>query len=132
MVAGIAWRHMVGLRLKYLFVVLFLFINMALMQLVAYGCSGNYTVGNTGNPQCFNIRDSSMYYFVDREDGLPTSQDLDGDSTMGMLACPLDFEEWYKDQPRGGFTREGQPSFVAIQHSPFISLPYNVKCEKMS
>jgi hypothetical protein len=47
-----------------------------LIQLVAYGAPDVYLTANTGNPYCYNNRDSIMYWFIHRADGFPTKYDL--------------------------------------------------------
>jgi hypothetical protein len=52
-----------------------------LMQLIAYGASDVYLTGITGNPQCYNIRNSMIHYFINHDDGLPVKEDLDIDNS---------------------------------------------------
>lgn len=47
-----------------------------LIQLMAYGAPDVYLTANTGNPYCYNNRDSIMYWFIHRADGFPTKYDL--------------------------------------------------------
>ena len=47
------------------------------MQLFAHGDIGNYLNGNTGNPQCYNIRNSMIHYFINRNNGFPNKEDID-------------------------------------------------------
>lgn len=38
---------------------------------------GNYLTANTVNAQCYNIRNSMMYYFINRDNGFPLKEDID-------------------------------------------------------
>jgi len=48
-----------------------------LIQLVAYGASDNWLHGNTVDAQCYNIRNSMMHYFINRDNGFPLKEDID-------------------------------------------------------
>jgi hypothetical protein len=47
-----------------------------LVQLVAYGAPDVFLTGNTGCAQGYNLRDSMMHWFVDRDDGQAVRSDL--------------------------------------------------------
>jgi hypothetical protein len=46
------------------------------MQLVAYGAPDLFLIGNTGRAQGYNLRDSMMHWFVERDDGQAVLSDL--------------------------------------------------------
>lgn len=46
-----------------------------LMQLLTSGTV--YLHGNTCNPQCYNIRNSMIHYFINRNNGFPIKEDID-------------------------------------------------------
>lgn len=49
-----------------------------LIQLTAYGASDTYLCGNIGyDPQCYNVRDSIMNWFINKENGLPDKEDIE-------------------------------------------------------
>lgn len=47
-----------------------------LMQLVTQRASGNYLSGNTGDPYCYNIRDSMTQWSIERDDGQAHIRDI--------------------------------------------------------
>jgi len=51
-----------------------------LIQLVAYGASDNWLHGNTFDAQCYNIRNSMMHYFINRDNGFPLKDDIDSNT----------------------------------------------------
>jgi hypothetical protein len=49
-----------------------------LMQVAnSYGASDNWLHGNTVDAQCYNIRNSMMHYFINRDNGFPLKEDID-------------------------------------------------------
>ena len=50
---------------------------MALIQLILTSCgSDQWLTANTGTPDCANTRDSIMYWFIDRADGIAIKEDI--------------------------------------------------------
>lgn len=48
----------------------------ALIQLVAYGASDVFLVGNTTDPYAYNHRNAMMYWFINRECGHAEKDDM--------------------------------------------------------
>ena len=46
------------------------------MQLVAWGAPDIYLIGNTSDPYSYNHRDAMMHWFIDREDGFASKEDM--------------------------------------------------------
>jgi hypothetical protein len=56
-----------------------------LVQLIAYGAPDAYLIANTSDPHCYNHRDAMMHWFVHREDGLATKEDMVWVRTMPSI-----------------------------------------------
>ena len=67
-------------------------VGGGLMQLVAYGAKGNYLMaGGAAEAYPYNVRDSVMHWFVDRDDGMVTPADVEQWLLDGLILPPGTF-----------------------------------------
>jgi hypothetical protein len=91
------------------------------MQLVAYGAPDNYLTGNTGCAQAANMRDSIMHWFVDREDGVASFEDM----PVQHEAHP-DVRRWLSD----GILAHVPTSLAPTRNADGSTLPFSVRTER--
>ena len=77
---------------------------MALLQLAINNTVDDYISGNTLAPQCANARDSIMYWFIDRDDGRATKDDVhyvykNAVPTRTIISSHMVYKEYNNVQP---------------------------------
>jgi hypothetical protein len=51
-------------------------VGGGLVQLIAQGATNHFLTCGTTDPHCYNHRDAMMHWFVDRDDGFATQEDM--------------------------------------------------------
>jgi hypothetical protein len=91
-------------------------ISGALIQLVAYGASDVFLVGNTGIPQCYNINDSIKNWFINNKHGYADTQDIEA-YAQKIPSVFAHYPDYLKPSPNDlkPFSLKKEKSAVKIQ-----------------
>ncbi len=103
-----------------------------LIQLIAYGAPDVYLHGNTGNPQCYNIRNSMIHYFINRNNGFPLKEDIDSNTNEKKDFTPerrFNIEEIFTIDKGIGFFAH-YPDYLKPPIDNLV--PFNINKERSS
>lgn len=103
------------------------------IQLFALGASDVFLCGNTSSPYCYNSRQAMMHWFVDRDDGNATCEDVwDVHDMPGILEHLPEMLRPALSDVTASFSIKKERSCVKIQRAwrNCISNPRQLMCKK--